>query len=188
MRRDIYPEPIFYDRLMANVKITDGCWHWTGCVNDNGYGRIRINDQEYLTHRLSYAVHCGHYSSKLDVCHTCDEPRCVNPEHLFLATHLENMRDASQKKRFSRKTRRNGYGGHFKLSEADVVEIIKTYSTQTISQKELGKRYGVGQGVVGDIIKQHRMAGEIAALKKENESLRVQIQALLVRHEPAERT
>lgn len=91
-------------RVLAGIVIDEdtGCWEWQGCVQANGYGRIRIGDRTYYVHRLAYwawSPRVGAIPAGLDVCHKCDNRRCARPKHLFKGTRLDNMRDAKDKGR-----------------------------------------------------------------------------------------
>lgn len=80
-----------------------GCWLWMAGTSLAGYGQISSSEatrrKEVYAHRLSWEIHCGPIPEKLFVLHSCDTPLCVNPDHLFLGTHRDNMQDALRKGR-----------------------------------------------------------------------------------------
>jgi hypothetical protein len=94
----------------VEVKGENDCWLWQGSHNGNGYGELSqyaLNHtiKPMRAHRLSWEIHNGDIPDGMCVCHHCDTPRCVNPNHLFLGTHKDNMHDASVKGRAGRKHR-----------------------------------------------------------------------------------
>lgn len=87
-----------YESFMANVEKTDSCWIWKGHKDRKGYGKTKLSGKRFGAHRLSYLYHvCDPLD--MHVLHKCDNPICVNPDHLFLGTHSDNMRDMSSKGR-----------------------------------------------------------------------------------------
>ena len=84
---------------MARVTKTATCWEWTGSRDRKGYGRIRVNDRPELVHRVSWELFNGESPADKHVCHRCDNPSCVRPEHLFLGDPIINVADKMAKKR-----------------------------------------------------------------------------------------
>ena len=76
------------------------CWEWTGCKNEDGYGLVTYRGELTSTHRISWRIHFGCIPEDKKVLHTCDNPACVNPKHLWLGTQLDNVRDCISKGRF----------------------------------------------------------------------------------------
>lgn len=124
------------------------CWIWKGAKHRQGYGSIRFNGKTSLSHRLSWIIFRGEISESMKVCHTCDIPSCVNPDHLFLGTQTDNIEDCQKKGRFTRnipKTRR------IKLNWNQVQEI-KKLSEQGMTRKELEKKFEVSQTCIAKIL------------------------------------
>jgi hypothetical protein len=79
----------------------DSCWTWTASRNEDGYGRFRMHGQIVLAHRTSYILTHGHVDSERHVCHSCDNPSCVRPSHLWLGSNADNAADRVTKGRTS---------------------------------------------------------------------------------------
>lgn len=80
--------------------VVTGCWNWTGCRNNRGYGKMHYRGKNQYVHRLSASFYLRYdLKSKLQVLHRCDNPACFNPKHLFIGTHADNMRDCVKKGR-----------------------------------------------------------------------------------------
>lgn len=86
--------PIGRRKIEARTtKSESGCWIWTGHFMTEGYGETFFRGQKWRTHRLAYMLWKGEFDLKLDICHTCDNKACCNPDHLWVGTHRQNMID-----------------------------------------------------------------------------------------------
>jgi hypothetical protein len=97
-------------RFLAKVrKVEGGCWLWTGGHNASGYGTTKIKANSYLAHRVSWTIHRGEIPEGLFVCHHCDNPPCVNPDHFFLGTKKDNTQDSIAKGRWMTEERARAF-------------------------------------------------------------------------------
>lgn len=87
------------ERFWAKVRKTDDCWLWTASADGKGYGKMLVDGKLQQAHRLSWLIHTGESPGDWHVCHKCDNPPCVRPDHLFLGTAVDNMRDMHAKGR-----------------------------------------------------------------------------------------
>lgn len=143
------------ERFMAKVRIHDsGCWIWVGARNSLGYGRAWDGSKERKAHRLSYELHCGPIPDGKVICHKCDNPPCVNPDHLFPGTQAENTADMFAKGRGVIPKPVGANHGRAKLSDADVEEI----RASTCKQRELAAQFGVTQACIS-LIKAGKIRG-----------------------------
>jgi hypothetical protein len=97
--RQRFPE-IFWARVDKSGG-EGACWPYTGATRANGYGRLRIEGRYELAHRVAYRLANGQVPSDMFVCHSCDNPICCNPSHLWLGDHADNMADRQQKGRYA---------------------------------------------------------------------------------------
>ena len=121
------------------------CWVWNGYCNPDGYGQRKINGTTVRMHRASYEVFIGAIPEGMHVLHKCDNPSCINPQHLFLGTHSDNMQDMWNKGRHAFPTAKPGA----KLSVKDVRDIKRLKGT--ISALALSKRYPVNGQTIRNI-------------------------------------
>lgn len=87
----------FWNNIVKNAP--DECWGWRAYKDPNGYGQMSVFGKLQRAHRISYSLHFGAITKGMFVCHRCDNPECTNPDHLFLGTNKDNMKDAYKKGR-----------------------------------------------------------------------------------------
>ena len=103
--------PNSIEKLMLRVnKTPSGCWEWTGSLTVGGYGQSRYLGKLWRAHRLFYTLLIGPIPPKTMICHHCDNPKCVNPDHFFLGDNQDNLTDMAKKGRA-----RNQYTGKLNL-------------------------------------------------------------------------
>ncbi len=142
----------FDERFESYIRRGDGCWEWQGPRHSAGYGQINRRDKVLLAHRVSYEKFVGPIPDDMDVCHTCDNPPCVNPVHLFLGTAADNLRDAARKGRMGRSGRPGELNHAARLTE-EAVRVIRLEprvdgETENRVVARLAKRFGVSRPTV----------------------------------------
>ena len=121
-----------------------GCWLWEGRTG-HGYGRLKYAGHQISAHRLSWILHRGEIPQGMWVLHKCDTPLCVSPDHLFLGTHLDNVRDRERKGR-----------GHLRPGEAHpeaklTEEDVRAIRSDARSQMAIARDYGISDSQVANI-------------------------------------
>lgn len=148
----MYSKSLFEKKFVADENT--GCWVWVASIGQYGYGQLGWKEGESMkwgrAHRVAYELYVGPVPKGVHVLHRCDNRRCVNPDHLFLGNHAENMRDMAAK------GRRKGIAfgarnGNAKLIDADVLEIRSSYHRGTL-QRVIAQRFGVSRATVSRVI------------------------------------
>jgi hypothetical protein len=125
----------------------DACWNWSGSNNGNGYGIVRgRGKKKVFAHRASYRCFVGPIPEGLHVLHSCDNPRCVNPGHLHLGTHADNMREAAERELMCRGEDRP----NAKLDWASIASI-RIRRARGEFQRELAKEFGVDRSLISRV-------------------------------------
>jgi predicted XRE-type DNA-binding protein len=131
-------------RFLSKVKRgrPNDCWEWQGTRMYKGYGHIAVRRKFYRAHRVAWVLHHRQRIPKgMFVCHTCDNPPCCNPAHLFLGTNVDNMQDMLSKGRQAAK-----------LTENHVRWIRKLATRKGITQTRIARLFGVSQTAISHII------------------------------------
>lgn len=125
-------------RFLKRVKKTPGCWEWLASKTTGGYGRFKVGTRDVGAHRFSYTIHKGTIPSGAYVCHSCDNPWCVNPDHLWLGSQADNIKDMCLK-------------GHQGKLTASTVQQIREESKKE-GPSVLARRYGVTRQTIWRVV------------------------------------
>jgi hypothetical protein len=145
--------PNEHDRFWSKVAVAgpDECWEWQRMRQRQGYGMYSVSGKMKYAHRVAWEFMHGPISDGLHVLHKCDNPPCCNPNHLFLGTHTDNMRDMFAKGRcHSARGERNV---NSKLTEVIVKEMRRLYATGAHTQTDLAAMYGVHVSLVHLVVR-----------------------------------
>ena len=131
------------EKFFSKVKKTESCWLWLGSKNNKGYGLLAVSkigrkSDVQLAHRVSWWIHNDHIYDGLQVLHKCDNPICVNPDHLFLGTQSDNIRDCVTK---------NRHWAPWKLSKEQLL-VIKQLMVTGLTDNEIAGRFGVSRRAI----------------------------------------
>lgn len=112
------------ERFLKYVEKTNYCWNWIGATSKKGYGQFAVNRKTTLAHRVAHKL-WKEDPNKLQVLHTCDNPKCVNPDHLWLGTNKDNVNDRVNKNRSNRP--RGAKSGMAKYTQ-ETVTLIRAHT------------------------------------------------------------
>lgn len=134
----------YYEKYVVKQ---NGCWDWNGIIEHTGYGKLGIRPP-IKAHRASWLIHKGEIPKGLIVCHTCDNRKCTNPDHLWLGTHKENTQDKISKGRSNL-----AKGSDLKVSKLNEEQVkeIKILLKNRLTCSEIARYYGVERKVVSRI-------------------------------------
>lgn len=153
--------------IQCQYQDLEPCWIWTAYTLYNGYGRFRLNGKTQYSHRVSWEISKGPIPPKICVLHKCDTPACINPDHLFLGTHADNVADKIRKGRGNDGDKNGartkpasiprGESRPFsKLSEENIKDIKKLYVRNQFGFKKISKIFDVSPSTIKSIIKQKK--------------------------------
>lgn len=159
-----YTAKTFWRKVaLPNTIGTNECWEWQGTKDKDGYGQLSYDGRLQRAHRVSYTIAVGPIPNGMQILHSCDNPPCVNPQHLRPGTPKENTQDAVIRGRMAR-GERQGTHTHpetvrrgeqhlkAKLTEAQVIEILAVPNGDHL-QNSLSLQYGVDRCTINDIFK-----------------------------------
>jgi len=136
-----------------------GCWIWVAASFKNGYGAFRIGGKrpyEHCAHRASWRIFHGEIPHGMDVCHRCDSPWCVNPDHLFLGSRSENFADAKNKGRIGGFLRIDGKRNKRFLFDDVQVHMIRLRALAGVSLSEVARENNCSKTTIRRIIRRER--------------------------------
>lgn len=140
----------------VNIKDGDVCWNWKASLMNSGYGQFLYTREgktkNISAHRMAFQLFKGEIPSGMQVNHTCDNKRCVNPIHLYIGTQSENLYDAVNRGRHKSNNLFGNKNPKTKLNIEDVIKIRESYKSGTASQGALAKKYGVSQANISSIV------------------------------------
>lgn len=148
-----YTTPNLAIRFWSKVSISaddNKCWEWQGWKDKNGYGAFKYKNKAWTAHRIAWMLPNYIIPKRMEVCHSCDNPSCVNPKHLFIGTHQDNMDDRERKGR-NKPPKGEAHGCH-KLTKEQVEYIRQRYVVGGVSQRFLAREYRVQQSTIWRII------------------------------------
>lgn len=143
------PATTMEDVYAQIVKLPGACWVWTGKVNADGYGRLSMKDTNFLIHRLMYKIaNPGVRLKGKLVCHTCDNPLCVYPKHMFVGAHQDNADDRVSKGRSNKWG--SGNGPRCKLTHDDV-RYVREMRAKKFTLREIGAMFSMSEAAISKV-------------------------------------
>lgn len=143
-------------RLLARIdkRRPEECWPWTGALNHSGYGQFWLNGMHWNASRAAYFLLVGEIPDSKVVCHSCDNPKCCNPAHLWLGSQADNVRDCSKKGRARGQFhRQSAHPRHTaKLTSEQVIDARRRYA-DGVSQSQIARELGVNSSTISRAVR-----------------------------------
>lgn len=135
--------------MLASVRVTETCWLFEGYRPCGLHGRIEFREQQIYVHRAAFACVHGPIPDGINICHACDVPNCIRPEHLFPGTQVQNIADMDAKGRGRRAGwRRGSHHHHATLTDAEVADLRAVAAVPGAKQRDVAAAFGVSQSTV----------------------------------------
>lgn len=145
------PKLSIESRLQKHTKLSNGCWVFNGSLDKDGYGVFTYGrGKQVRAHRMAFEFYVGPIPNLILVCHSCDNPSCINPEHLFLGSPKDNTQDMIKKQR--RPVLSGDDHPNAKLTEHQAHEI-KQLRKQNVPLRSIANQYGISFQTVSSIAK-----------------------------------
>jgi HNH endonuclease len=139
----------FFEKVDTGNTV-NGCWLWLAGKNHQKYGRFYYDGWDQPAHRVAYILANGPVDPKLLACHSCDQPSCVNPSHIFMGTQKQNMEDCKKKGRFA--THIGEANPRARLTNAQVIQIRKLFDSGLYTRRALIKMYKIPASTLDNVI------------------------------------
>lgn len=150
-----FPVAVMRQKLLDRSEIMwdTGCREWKGAKNESGYGRIWSGERLVYAHRAMWECEYGSIPLGISICHQCDNPRCIEIDHLFCATHQENMRDCDVKRRRKNgAAKMRGQPSPVRGEKHGLVKITETQAREILADdrpaKDVAAQYGISVSLV----------------------------------------
>jgi hypothetical protein len=140
-------------KLYSKIIISkDGCWEWQGARSAKDYGVVSYNKTIYFSHRLFYKLFKGELISGYQICHHCDNPCCVNPDHLFIGTNKDNVQDCIRKGRRSQSFEKKHIAHNASLTKEEAEKIVTFAALNPLATStQISEKFKISKQLAKDV-------------------------------------